>query len=357
MFRRAWYHTPVLGTDPGTLDGDSVMKQISLRRYRTPALLAGLLLFTVSGWLTDLTGRLRWRLDQGNQVYLDASIRDTAHLMIPVGAAKAAADAIEGSTVNIEAGAVFAKAGMSIEAGDTLQPLLDYIDLAWRLLMLSLVYLVTAKCVLAGTNALAAPFLAVSFTALLAAHLLAFLRGAPPALRHAFQRVGALFLMGALLFLILLPMTVAGTAYLSHHTTDPMHEEVRTAFEQVGSAFSMERFHAADELKDKAVILKEKLSSLGEYARVAVGEVAMAVCKLAAIKLLNGLVFPLASFAFLVWLVRGCLWPAFGLSDRPLSPEDFRRLATWLDCGKPAPRAEVPAGLPTEPPEPSPVER
>jgi hypothetical protein len=163
--------------------------------------------------------------------------------------------------------------------------------------------------------------------------------------------------MGALLFLILLPMTVAGTAYLSHHTTDPMHEEVRTAFEQVGSAFSMERFHAADELKDKAVILKEKLSSLGEYARVAVGEVAMAVCKLAAIKLLNGLVFPLASFAFLVWLVRGCLWPAFGLSDRPLSPEEFRRLATWLDCGKPAPRAEVPAGLPTEPPEPSPVER
>ncbi|HOE60217.1 MAG TPA: hypothetical protein P5125_02050 [Kiritimatiellia bacterium] len=330
---------------------------LSLRRYAIPALLIGLLLFTVSGWLTGLTGRLRWRLDQGNQIYLDASIRDAARLMIPVGTAKAAADAIEGSTVNIEAGAVFAKAGMSIEAGDTLQPLLDYIDLAWRLLMISLVYLVTAKCVLAGTDALSAPFLVLSFSALLAGHLFAMIPGIPPVWRQAFRRFGALFLMAALLFLLILPLTVAGTAYLSRHTTDPMREEVRTAFEQIGSAFSMEQFHAADELKDKALILKEKLASLGEYARVSIKEVAMAVCKLVAIKILNGLVFPLASFAFLVWLVRGCLWPAFGLSDRPLSPEDFRRLATWLDRGKPATHAEPPTVLPTEPAESSPGER
>ena len=319
------------------------------RSLLAPLILAAVLLLALSGTVTDLTGKISAPLSRRNQAYLDASIKDTAHLMIPVGAAKAAADAVEGSTVDIEAGAVFAKAGMSIEAGDILQPLLDCIEVAWNLLLLSMVYLLTAKCILAGANALAAPLLVVSVCAFLLNSLITLRFGREYAVRQTLQRLGSLFLLCALLFLLIIPLTVTGSAYLSRHTTDPMREEVQASFTRIGKVFSMERFHAAEELTEKALVLKDKLIELGRYSKESLSDVAISVCKLAAIKLLNGIVFPLASFAFLIWLVRGCLCPALGLCDRPLAQNDLRHLGDYLRTPRPpdgAPAPQVSAELP-----------
>ena len=291
---------------------------------QTPLILAVLLLGVVAGFLTGTAEKLTAPLVRGNQAYLDASIKDTAYLMLPVGAAKAAADVVEGSTINIEAGAVFAKAGMNVEVGDTLQPLLDYLNIAWRLLLISLIYLVTAKSVLAGTEAIAIPLLVAALTILLANSLASLYLRSEHVVRQVLQRVGSLFLLCALLFLLIIPLTITGTSYLSRHTTDPMREDVRASFDKIGKICSMEKFHAAEELKDKALILKDKTVELGIYAKESLVEVAIAVCKLVAVKLLNGIVFPLASFAFLVWLVRGCLIPVFGLSAVPPAREHAR---------------------------------
>ncbi len=311
------------------------MMNVSLRKtvsaLNTPLVLAILLLLTLSGFTTGMTGKLTTTLARRNQMYLNDSISDTAHLMLPVGIAKAAADAVEGSTINIEAGAVFTKAGMTIEAGDILQPMLDYINLAWKLLLLSMVYLVIAKSILVGTEALATPLLVISLFAFFIDSLTAIILIKQHAVRLALQRVGSLFLLCALLFLLIIPLTVTGAAYLSRYTTDPMREDVRASFSQIGNVFSMEKFHATEELKDKAIILKDKIVELGKYAKESMVDVAVAVCKLVAIKLLNGIVFPLVSFAFLIWLVRGCLCPALGLSDHPLSADDIRRFRGWID--------------------------
>lgn len=287
---------------------------------QTPLILATLLLFFIVCLLTDSADKWTAPLVERNQAYLDASIKDTVHLMFPVGAAKAAADAVEGSTINIEAGAVFAKAGMNIEAGDTMQPMLDYINIAWRLLLISLIYLVTAKSILAGTGSIALPLLTVALCALLGNSLAALFLHGENALRQVLQRIGALFLLCSLLFLLIIPLTITGTAYLSRHTTDPMRSDVRASFDNIGTVFSLEKFHEAEDLKDKAVALNEKIVELGEYAKESMSDVAVAVCKLVAIKLLNGIVFPLASFAFLVWLVRGCLVPVLGLGTMLPSP-------------------------------------
>jgi len=306
-------------------------------RFKGPLAIALLLLLTASGLLTGWTERLTAPLAARNRAFLDASIKDTVHLMVPVGMAKAAADAVEGSTINIEAGAVFAKAGMTIEAGDTLQPILDYIDIAWKLLLISMIYLVTAKSVLTGAGAIAAPLLTVSLTAFLTDRLTAIRLPHTHAFRQAMSRVGALFLLCSLLFMLIIPLTVTGSAYLSRHTTEPLREDVRASFEQIGQAFSLQHFYDTPDLKEKAVILKEKLVQLSGYAQTAVTEVAVSVCKLAAIKLLNGIVYPLASFLFLVWLVRGCLTPALGLSATPLLHDDIHRLADWLGTNRTPP--------------------
>jgi len=175
------------------------------KRLQTPILLAALLLLTASGLMTGWTARLTAPLTQRNLAFLDASIKDTFHLMIPVGAAKAAADIVEGSTLNVEAGAVFAKAGMTIEAGDSLQPLLDYIEVAWNLLLASMIYLVTAKCVVSGAGATAGPLLAFALGVFLINSLAARFAANQQALRQVLHRLGAIFLLCALLFLLIIP--------------------------------------------------------------------------------------------------------------------------------------------------------
>ena len=92
--------------------------------------------------------------------------------MVPIGASKATADLVEGTTLNVESGVVFAKAGMDIEVGDTLQPLLDYVDIAWRILITSLIYLISVKFILLGATTVARPFLVVCFAAYLLSTLM-----------------------------------------------------------------------------------------------------------------------------------------------------------------------------------------
>ncbi|HRR35381.1 MAG TPA: hypothetical protein P5026_14890 [Kiritimatiellia bacterium] len=265
------------------LDRDTMT---TFKRFQTPFILAMFLLLTASGFMTGWTDRLIAPLTQHNLAFLDVSIKDTFHLMIPVGAAKAAADIVEGSTVNIEAGAVFAKAGMTIEAGDTLQPLLDYIEVAWHLLLASMIYLVTAKCVVSGATATAGPLLIFALGVFLLNSIIALFAAGRDTLHQVLHRLGAIFLLCALLFQVIIPLTVAGSAYLAHHTTAPMRASVSASFQKIGKVFSMERFHATDDLKEKAVVLKDKLSELSLYAKDAISDVAFAVCTLAAIKLL-----------------------------------------------------------------------
>ena len=298
--------------------------------HKRALVLIVLLALAVSGLLTGAFERVTRPLNKSNSVYLDDSFKDTLHLMVPVGLAKAGADLVEGSTINVEAGVVFAKAGMSVEAGDTLQPLLEYIDVAWRLLLISLIYNVAMQSILAGSILLAKPLLIVSLLSYLLSTLLSVWVSDANPFRHFLRRLAPLFLLCALLFALILPLTVAGTAYLSKRTTDIMRNEMWTSFDKIGQVFSMEKFHSADELKDKAVILKDKIVEIGRYSKDSVGDVASSVCRLAAIKLLNGIVFPLATLAFLIWIVRGCLYPALGLSDHPLSPKDFRAIGAWV---------------------------
>ena len=163
------------------------------KRLQTPLIHATLLLLVISGLMTGWTARIIEPLTQRNLDFLDASIMDTFHLMLPVGAAKAAADIVEGSTLNVEAGAVLAKAGMTIEVGDSLQPLLDYIEVAWDLLLASMIYLVTAKCVVTGASATAGPLLIFALGAFLLNSLIACFAANQQVLRQMLHRLGAIF--------------------------------------------------------------------------------------------------------------------------------------------------------------------
>jgi hypothetical protein len=100
-----------------------------------------------------------------------------------------------------------------------------------------------------------------------------------------------------------------------------MQADIDKTFSNVSRVFNMEGFSTAAEMSDKANFLKYKLAEISRFAKEELPAVIIAICQLVAIKVLSGVVYPLVMLAFLIWLVRGCLYPALGAGARKQEPE------------------------------------
>jgi hypothetical protein len=283
--------------------------------FRPVIILSALLIFTCFGGVHLLNWATR-PLAEKNRAYLDASIRDTTQLMIPVGVAKAAADMIEGSTIQFEAGIVVTKGGMTVQAGDLMNPMLDCINIAWKILLASAVFLISVKCVVSGFPELIQPICSAFLACYLIEGLLAFLLNSNHILRNVLRRIGGILFLCWMLIVALLPLTLAGTAYLAERTTAHMQADIDKTFNRIHTVFNMDGFTTANEMSEKASFLKYKLTEISRFAKDELSTVILAICQLVAVKVISGVFYPLVMLAFLIWLVRSCLYPALGLSER-----------------------------------------
>lgn len=260
------------------------------------------------------------QLSRENNIFLDNSIKSTAHVMIPVGISKAAADVIEGSST-------------VVEWGDIAQPVLDYLDVAWRILILSLIVTTATKYILLGVAPLANAFLVFSLVFYFILAIIRYMTEPDAAIRVSMKRMAGLFLLTYLLLVAILPLTIFGTGQLSRTITEPLHAETFQSFNRVGEVFSLDQITDEDGFKDKLEAIKKKSIDVMKFCGTATADIAQSVAQLAVIKVLEGIVFPLVCFAFLIWLVRGVLYPALGLSDKSLTCDDFRRIGGVLKDG------------------------
>jgi hypothetical protein len=288
-----------------------------LLTYRPVLILTFLLLFAGLGG-NQLINRATAPLTKQNSAYLDKAIRDTTQLLIPVGLAKAGADMMEGSTVQLEAGIVVTKGSMTVEAGDLMQPVLDCIDIAWKILLASAVFLISVKCVVSGFPELTQPLCMAFLFCYLIDNLVVLLLKRDHLFRSILRRVGGIFFLSWILIVALLPLTLAGTAYLTERTTAHMQKNIETSFQRVHTVFNMEGFSTASDISEKATFLKTKMADISRFAREELSTVIMAICQLVAVKVLSGVVYPLLMLGFLIWLIRGCLYPAIGARSKSL---------------------------------------
>ncbi|MEI6646457.1 MAG: hypothetical protein WCP12_10510 [bacterium] len=297
--------------------------------FRSVIILSALLIITCFGGVH----LLNWAtspLAEKNRTYLDASIRDTTQLMIPVGVAKAAADMIEGSTIQFEAGIVVTKGGMTVQAGDLMQPMLDCINIAWKILLASAVFLISVKCVVSGFPELMQPFCVAFLACYLVEGLLAFLLNPNHLLRYVLRRIGGVLFLCWILIVAILPLTLAGTAYLAERTTAHMQADIDTTFKHIHEVFNMDGFTTANEMSEKASFLKYKLTEISRFAKDELSTVILAICQLVAVKVISGVFYPLMMLGFLFWLIRGCLYPVMGLRERSAAASDLQKLTGWL---------------------------
>lgn len=288
-----------------------------LLRHRVILTTGILLVLALTGVIQGGAARIEARVSRENDAYLDKSIQSTLHLMVPVGIAKAAADVIEGSTA-------------VVEWGDITQPILDYLDVAWRILILSLIATTATKHTLLGIAPHANIFLVTSLCLYFILAWVRLITGPTAAIRIGIKRTAALFLLVYLLFIAILPLAIFGTGQLSKTITEPLLVETFKSFDHVGQVFSLEAITKQDGFLDKMDAIKKKSVEIIRFCGGATADIASSVAQLAVIKVLDAIVFPIACLAFLIWLVRGALYPALGLSSSSRSREDFQLIKKIL---------------------------
>lgn len=266
-----------------------------------------------------------------NTKYLDESQSDSLKVMVPIIGARAIADAVEGSTISVK---IFGTGG-DVEIGDLVQPMLDGLNIAWKGSVISLIYSSIAKYLLLGSFEIARPFIVVCLSFWIIFLLLCPLESSITRIVFAVRKIRDFTLLISLTFLLILPLTVFLSGKLSEATTKPLEPSILETFDKVGDIADMTEYKDIDGYKEKAEYIFAKANALIKWSLwEAPKEVISSSIKWLVIKLLNGILFPLASLVFLIWIVRDILYPTLGLSDAGVGHGDIQQLRDFLASHK-----------------------
>ena len=276
-------------------------------RHRRSIAVAVMIFLVVTGVVDSIyRGVMGGAMASRNEVYLDACFDRAVKLLIPIGVVKGTVDVLEGSRV------------AGVEFGDVMQPMLDYINLAWRTVLGAAVALLAAKYLLQGAVDFAHLALVV---ASLSYGLFRALRHWRPDLQlvlHPLRQVAGMAFLVALMLYVVLPASLIGSEALSQRTTQPLEATYTKTFRHLERIFELNDVIVAEGFTAKADRLTDKATDLTRFAQnEGTQQVLVAVIYVVIVHLLDVLVFPLVMLVFLIWLVRNALWPALGLGPLP----------------------------------------
>lgn len=290
-------------------------------RFKQWIIVAALVAGTVvtAGGLTDRA--LHWcgmkYLSSANEGYLENAFDKSLAGFLILSSIKSGLAVVEGSEVGV---------GFNLELGDVVQPVYDYVDLAW-------------KAALAGGSIIVAMQLALEGLTLVdhwALSLLLLLLCALQINRWAFPRWSRLKtgLTEALrfattlsvAFYLLLPLSVTGAAALSHRITRPLIEDAHQELQRIDEEISPKEIDR-ETLNDLAAesfpspSLKKRLADtvagvqmLLSFLKTETDDIAALTFKLIAAYLFDCILFPLLFGLILITMIKGGVHYFFDLS-------------------------------------------
>ncbi len=167
-------------------------------------------------------------LTQTNSRYLDNAFQKSLSGFLLLSSIKSGLAVVEGSEVGV---------GFSLELGDVVQPVYDYVDIAWKAALAGGSIIVGMQLALQGLRLVDNWVLAGLLLALLLQLLIAWYRPNWRRLHAGCIAAVRLSTSMALALYLLLPLSVTGAAALSDHITRPMieasHEQLRQIDKQI----------------------------------------------------------------------------------------------------------------------------
>lgn len=260
-------------------------------------LLAGL---SFRGQLDPLIGRVGLDALRGkNEAYLTETFDKALAGFGVMSGLKAGLAVVEGSTGGVSAGVA-----VNLQIGDVVQSAYDYVDIAWRTLLLGCICLLSMQYLLEMAGLLDTVFLGCFFLLLAPGF---FLPVRPRILKDGVT----LSLFAVLLIYLLLPLSVLSASALSARITRPAIEQATAGFEQTGKQLFPEERALSEGLLARLKEIPERLDQMTMYLRSKSEEMAFWTIQLIAGYLFDCIFFPLGCFLILFqgtrMLLRYCL--------------------------------------------------
>ncbi len=256
-------------------------------------------------------------LTRANNTYLDDAFDKSLTGFLLLSSIKSGLAVVEGSQVGI---------GFNLELGDIVQPVYDYVDIAWKAALAGGSIIIGMQLALKSL-ALMDHWLLAGSLLLLTAKLLS--RWLWPRQSRLHQGIGEALRFATTLTVacyLLLPLSVTGAAALSHTITGPMieasHQELRRIEEEM-SPGKADQAALADLAQESfsAPSLKKKLSEtstgiqmLISFLKTETDRIAALTLKLIAAYVFDCILFPLLFGLILITMIKGGVHYFFDLS-------------------------------------------
>ena len=249
-------------------------------------------------------------LARANHRYLEESYDSALEGFLVLSAVKSGLAVIEGSEVGI---------GFSLQVGDLVQSVYDYVDIAWKTVLAGGTILFMTRLALDGV-AMADHFVMVTafFFLLMLAAGRCFLPDRKGIAQFLRSVTATCTFMTVLLYLVL-PLAVFGASLLSARITRPLIQQSYDAFDRVSRTFfrgaaenelggggkEASALETARGVADRYERLKKQLRELEAYLSEQGKSLAATTFQLIAGYLFDCVIFPLAFVTVLILFLRG----------------------------------------------------
>ena len=291
---------------------------VHFKRWIIIIALVGVTILSAAGY-TDRA--LNWigigHLTRANNTYLDDAFDKSLTGFLLLSSIKSGLAVVEGSQVGI---------GFNLELGDIVQPVYDYVDIAWKAALAGGSIIIGMQLALKSLAVIDHWALAGLLLLLTVRYLSRWIWPQRSGLHQSIHEVLRFTSTLTMACYLLLPLAVTGAAALSHHITRPMIEQSHAELKRIEAEISpkqVDRAALADLAEESfsAPSLKKKLSEttagiqmLISFLRTETDQIAALTLKLIAAYVFDCILFPLLFGLILITMIKGGVHYFFDLS-------------------------------------------
>lgn len=291
------------------------MSAASKKRLLLGLLLTGFLIMSITGQSERLFGLAGLdSLSASNEAYLESASLRSMGMFGVLSTVKVGLAIIEGTEVGV---------GFGLQVGDVVQAAYDYVDVAWRTVLAGTVILFGTRYLLQAAALLDQWFLAITMFFALAL-VLAQLSSLPfTRMRRFIRDLLLLFSVVTVALYLILPLSVAGGAFLSHKITAPSVEEAESGIIEMRNELFSDIPYEGEVSISTIAGIKERMKNIIAYLKDRASRIVTWMFGLIAGYIFDCLIFPFLLFVLLLWLTKTGTNYLFGLERQRSLRDDI----------------------------------
>ena len=276
----------------------------------------------IRGTLDPITYRLgTGTINAHNSEYLDKTFNKALVGFGVMSGIKVGLAIIEGSTLGVSAGAT-----INLQVGDVVQSAYDYVDIAWRTLLLGCISILSIQYLLRAASVVDGWVLGFTLIAFAVHLLLCWWAPSRVRIRQTVRDVLSVSVVATLAIFYILPLSVWGASHLSRIITQPSIEEAHSGFSDTRSTLFPDDESTSDGVFARIRQIPERIQQIGVHLKNRSKDMAIWTIKLIAGYIFDCVVFPVGMFVLLLWMTRSVMKYIFHRNLQSSLRQDMSRL-------------------------------